>query len=65
MYEEAIAKVSTVRDFAQVYDAYAAFEEREVSIMMQEVEQSGDPEEEVDLEWMFQRFVCQKFKKMT
>ncbi|CCD67770.1 Pre-mRNA-splicing factor SYF1 [Caenorhabditis elegans] len=56
VYEEAIAKVSTVRDFAQVYDAYAAFEEREVSIMMQEVEQSGDPEEEVDLEWMFQRY---------
>ena len=47
--------MSTVRDFAQVYDAYAAFEEREVSIMMEEVEQSGDPEEEVDLEWMFQR----------
>ncbi|KAF1770340.1 hypothetical protein GCK72_002158 [Caenorhabditis remanei] len=56
VYEEAIAKVSTVRDFAQVYDAYAAFEEREVSIMMEEVEQSGDPEEEVDLEWMFQRY---------
>ncbi|CAI5439304.1 unnamed protein product [Caenorhabditis angaria] len=56
IYEEAMAKVSTVRDFAQVYDAYAAFEEREVSIMMEEVEQSGDPEEEIDLEWMFQRF---------
>ncbi|CAB3407013.1 unnamed protein product [Caenorhabditis bovis] len=56
VYEEAMSKVSTVRDFAQVYDAYAAFEEREVSIMMEEVEQSGDPEEETDLEWMFERY---------
>ncbi|UMM12636.1 hypothetical protein L5515_001313 [Caenorhabditis briggsae] len=56
VYEEAIAKVSTVRDFAQVYDAYAAFEEGEVSIMMGQIEQSGDQEGEVDLEWMFQRY---------
>ncbi|CAD6184560.1 unnamed protein product [Caenorhabditis auriculariae] len=56
VYEEAMAKVATVRDFTQVFDAYANFEERETAIMMEEVEKTGDPEEATDLEWMFERF---------
>ncbi|KAI8608801.1 hypothetical protein BC830DRAFT_915174 [Chytriomyces sp. MP71] len=37
VYEEAIVKVSTVRDFTIVFDAYAEFEESVISARMEEI----------------------------
>lgn len=37
MYEEAMLSVMTVRDFSQVFDAYAQFEELLLSKQMQDV----------------------------
>ncbi|KAJ3074356.1 pre-mRNA-splicing factor syf1 [Podochytrium sp. JEL0797] len=43
VYEEAIVKVSTVRDFTMVFDAYAELEESVISARMEEVaEAEGD-----------------------
>lgn len=49
VYEEAIQTVMTVRDFTQVFDAYAQFEERLISAKMQETSKLG-PTEEDDLD---------------
>lgn len=40
IYEEAIQTVSTVRDFTQVFDAYAQFEELSLSKRMEEASEN-------------------------
>ena len=40
IYEEAIQTVVTVRDFSQVFDAYAQFEETMISAKMETTTQS-------------------------
>uniref|UniRef100_A0A8D9DPY9 Pre-mRNA-splicing factor SYF1 n=3 Tax=Cacopsylla melanoneura TaxID=428564 RepID=A0A8D9DPY9_9HEMI len=49
IYEEAIQTVTTVRDFTQVFDAYAQFEELSLNKRMEEVAEN-DPDEEDDIE---------------
>ena len=58
IYEEAIQTVTTVRDFTQVFDAYAQFEELALSKKMEEVSEleSATPEDEVDIELKMGRF---------
>ncbi|XP_065661534.1 pre-mRNA-splicing factor SYF1 isoform X2 [Hydra vulgaris] len=57
VYEEAIQTVMTVRDFGEVFDAYAQFEESMISAKMQESEETGlDEDGEVDLELRLARF---------
>lgn len=46
IYEEAIQTVTTVRDFTQVFDAYAQFEELSLSKRMEEVAKNLNPSEE-------------------
>ena len=41
IYEEAIASVVTVRDFTQVFDAFAQFEESMVSARMETTAELG------------------------
>ncbi|KAG0202966.1 Pre-mRNA-splicing factor SYF1 [Mortierella sp. GBA30] len=48
VYEEAITSVMTVRDFTQVFDAYAEFEESVISAKMEAAEQAEADGEEVD-----------------
>ncbi|KAI9328612.1 hypothetical protein BDR26DRAFT_786029, partial [Obelidium mucronatum] len=55
VYEEAIVKVSTVRDFTMVFDAYAEFEESVISARMEEIadlegNEDVSPEDKADLE---------------
>lgn len=63
IYEEAIRTVTTVRDFTQVFDAYAQFEEISLSRRMEEVAagatSSGDndnDDDDVDVELRLARF---------
>lgn len=57
IYEEAIQTVTTVRDFTQVFDAYAQFEEISLSKRMEEVANGDASEEcEVDVELRLARF---------
>lgn len=42
MYAEALATVMTVRDFTQVFDAYAEFEESIAKARMEALEQSEE-----------------------
>ena len=53
MYEEAINTVTTMRDFTQVFDAYAEFEESILTVRMQQHEAGGD---DVDLDLRLARF---------
>jgi pre-mRNA-splicing factor SYF1 len=46
IYEEAIQTVTTVRDFTQVFDAYAHFEELSLSKRMEEAADNQNPTEE-------------------
>jgi pre-mRNA-splicing factor SYF1 len=46
VYEEAIQTVTTVRDFTQVFDAYAQFEELSLTKRMEEVAENSNPSEE-------------------
>lgn len=46
IYEEAIQTVLTVRDFTQVFDAYAHFEELTLSKRMEEISEKEEPTEE-------------------
>lgn len=46
MYEEAIQTVTTVRDFTQVFDAYAQFEELSLSKVMELTGSKANPSEE-------------------
>ncbi|XP_065332050.1 pre-mRNA-splicing factor syf1 homolog [Cloeon dipterum] len=50
VYEEAIQTVTTVRDFTQVFDAYAQFEELSLTKRMEEVAENTSPSEEDDIE---------------
>ncbi|VDN59227.1 unnamed protein product [Dracunculus medinensis] len=54
IYEEAIVTVKTVRDFTQIFDAYAKFVEREVATKMDMLSTSSD--DELELELNFARF---------
>lgn len=58
IYEEAIQTVSTVRDFTQVFDAYAQFEELSLSKRMEEVAEAEEPNEddEIDIDLRMARF---------
>ncbi|XP_047514191.1 pre-mRNA-splicing factor syf1 homolog [Pieris napi] len=58
IYEEAIQTVTTVRDFTQVFDAYAQFEELSLSKKMEEVSKNTNPseDEDIDLELRLARF---------
>jgi len=58
VYEESIQTVTTVRDFTQVFDAYAQFEELALSKKMEEVAESESPdaEDEVEVELRMSRF---------
>ncbi|CAH0387979.1 unnamed protein product [Bemisia tabaci] len=50
IYEEAIQTVLTVRDFTQVFDAYAHFEELTLSKRMEEISEKEEPTEEENVE---------------
>ncbi|CAB3983383.1 pre-mRNA-splicing factor SYF1-like [Paramuricea clavata] len=57
VYEEAIQTVMTVRDFGQVFDAYAQFEESMINTKMEgATEDDVDEDEETDLELRLARF---------
>lgn len=50
IYEEAVQTVVTVRDFTQVFDAFAQFEESVISVKMEATAAQGGPTEEDDLD---------------
>ncbi|KAJ9583376.1 hypothetical protein L9F63_022283, partial [Diploptera punctata] len=60
IYEEAIQTVTTVRDFTQVFDAYAQFEELSLSKRMEDAANNLNPTEEeiddIELELRLARF---------
>jgi len=57
IYEEAIQTVLTARDFSQIFDAYAQFEEKMVSARMETVAESGLSEDtDLDLELRLTRY---------
>ncbi|KAF2879813.1 hypothetical protein ILUMI_26340 [Ignelater luminosus] len=58
IYEEAIQTVTTVRDFTQVFDAYAQFEELSLGKRMEEISKLATPTEDddIDLELRLARF---------
>ncbi|XP_074881377.1 pre-mRNA-splicing factor SYF1 [Buteo buteo] len=57
VYEEAVQTVMTVRDFTQVFDSYAQFEESVIAAKMETVAELGKEEdEEVELELRLARF---------
>lgn len=43
-FEEALSSVVTLRDFTQVFDAYAEFEESAISALMETIADAGDDE---------------------
>ncbi|XP_065918405.1 pre-mRNA-splicing factor SYF1-like isoform X2 [Dysidea avara] len=58
IYEEAIQTVTTVRDFGQVFDAYAQFEESMISTLMESGGEMGkmNEDDDIDLELRLARF---------
>ncbi|XP_040270668.1 pre-mRNA-splicing factor SYF1 [Bufo bufo] len=57
VYEEAIQTVTTVRDFTQVFDSYAQFEESIIAAKMETVSEMGKEEDDdLDLELRLARF---------
>uniref|UniRef100_A0A914ZK27 Pre-mRNA-splicing factor SYF1 n=1 Tax=Parascaris univalens TaxID=6257 RepID=A0A914ZK27_PARUN len=58
VYEEAIVSVKTVRDFTQIFDAYAKFAERATASKMDEMdaEEVADEDQQLELELLFARF---------
>jgi pre-mRNA-splicing factor SYF1 len=50
IYEEAIRTVTTVRDFTQVFDSYAQFEELALSKKMEDIQAMEMPSEDDELE---------------
>lgn len=58
IYEEAVQTVTTVRDFTQVFDAYAQFEELSLSRRMEEVSKITEPSDNdnIELELRLARF---------
>ncbi|XP_052223848.1 pre-mRNA-splicing factor SYF1-like [Dreissena polymorpha] len=56
IYEESVQTVITVRDFTQVFDAYAQFEKNLISAKMESMEESGPTEDDdLDLELRLSR----------
>lgn len=45
VYEEAIQTVVTVRDFSQVFDSYADFEEKTINARMETTSEMGGDED--------------------
>lgn len=58
IYEEAIQTVTTVRDFTQVFDAYAQFEELSLARKMEDLAKMTSPTEddEIDVDLRLARF---------
>ncbi|TRY66020.1 hypothetical protein DNTS_014110 [Danionella cerebrum] len=57
VYEEAILTVVTVRDFTQVFDSYAQFEESMIAAKMETTSELGqDEDDDIDLELRLARF---------
>ncbi|XP_078091040.1 pre-mRNA-splicing factor SYF1 [Mustelus asterias] len=57
VYEEAIQTVMTVRDFTQVFDSYAQFEESMIAAKMETTAEMGQTEDDdIDLELRLARF---------
>uniref|UniRef100_A0A8C5WMC7 Pre-mRNA-splicing factor SYF1 n=1 Tax=Leptobrachium leishanense TaxID=445787 RepID=A0A8C5WMC7_9ANUR len=57
VYEEAIQTVATVRDFTQVFDSYAQFEESVIAAKMETDSEMGrEEEDDLDLELRLARF---------
>lgn len=61
IFEEAMIEVATVRDFAQIFDAYAEFEEFMISKKLEEASQRAEKKEvddvaDVDLDIRMMRF---------
>uniref|UniRef100_A0A672MV74 XPA binding protein 2 n=1 Tax=Sinocyclocheilus grahami TaxID=75366 RepID=A0A672MV74_SINGR len=57
VYEEAILTVVTVRDFTQVFDSFAQFEESMIAAKMENTSELGqDEEDDIDLELRLARF---------
>uniref|UniRef100_A0A673MQQ9 Pre-mRNA-splicing factor SYF1 n=1 Tax=Sinocyclocheilus rhinocerous TaxID=307959 RepID=A0A673MQQ9_9TELE len=57
VYEEAILTVVTVRDFTQVFDSYAQFEESMIAAKMETTSELGQDEDgDIDLELRLARF---------
>ncbi|XP_063848977.1 pre-mRNA-splicing factor syf1 homolog isoform X1 [Scylla paramamosain] len=56
VYEEALRSVMTVRDFTQVFDSYAQFEELMLKRRMEEVGPEADLEDETDIELRLARY---------
>ncbi|KAK1153693.1 pre-mRNA-splicing factor SYF1 [Acipenser oxyrinchus oxyrinchus] len=57
VYEEAIQTVVTVRDFTQVFDSYAQFEESMIAAKMETTSELGqNQDEDIDLELRLARF---------
>lgn len=58
IYEEAIQTVKTVRDFSQVFDAYAQFEELSLSKLMEDVaaKDNATTEDDIEIDLRLARF---------
>ncbi|KAE8619523.1 hypothetical protein XENTR_v10009831 [Xenopus tropicalis] len=57
VYEESIQTVTTVRDFTQVFDSYAQFEESVIAAKMETVSDLGkEDDDDLDLELRLARF---------
>ncbi|KAF7997599.1 hypothetical protein HCN44_006170 [Aphidius gifuensis] len=56
IYEEAIQTVTTVRDFGQVFDAYAQFEELSLKKRMELAESKPTDDDDIDIELKLARF---------
>lgn len=59
IYEEAIQTVTTVRDFSQVFDAYAQFEEISLGKLMEEVaekEKLSNTDDDIEIDLRLARF---------
>eukprot|EP00833_Pecoramyces_ruminatium_P009876 jgi/Orpsp1_1/1183908/evm.model.c7180000087180.1 len=48
IYEEAMTKVKTVKDFTFIFDAYSQFEEKIISMKMEQLNEEGDDDENSD-----------------
>lgn len=49
IYEEAIASVTTVRDFTQIFDAYSQFEELTLSNRIEQMNECACPSQDGNL----------------
>lgn len=61
IYEEAIETVLTVRDFTQVFDAYAEFEKNVISAKIQTMEETGASEEGIHIYYRIQSCIMLTF----